>query len=128
MHTIVALHHFAYVSRVTEQSSIQPAAPNADVPTIFEGIVRAFCIAATYNRTAIVLAPHILYTKHDDLFVDGVVVERDGQPPREPKVGTFKLAGLSGITLTDRPFFRDPLFQPGDAKYRDVTLMAVEPA
>lgn len=128
MHTIVAVHHFAYVSAVTEQSSIQPAAPNADVPTIFEGIVRTFCIAATYNRTAIVLAPHILYTKHDELFVDGVVVERNGLPPREPKVGTFKLAGLSGITLTDRTFFRDPLFQPADAKYQGVTLMAVEPA
>ena len=116
------------VRQVTEQSSIQPAAPNGDVPTIFEGIVRNFCISATYNRTAIVLAPHILYTRHDELFVDGVVVERDGQPPREPKVGTFKLAGLQGIALTDRPFFRDPLFQPGETKYLGVTLMAVEPA
>lgn len=113
---------------MTQQSSIQPAAPSGDVPTVFEGIVRTFCLSATYNRTAIVLAPHILYTRHDELFVDGVVVERDGQPPREPKVGTFKLAGLQGIALTDRPFFRDPLFQPGEAKYQGVTLMAVEPA
>jgi hypothetical protein len=117
-----------YILHVTEQSSIQPATPNGDVPTVFEGIVRTFCISATYNRTSIVLAPHILYTRHDELFVDGVVVERDGQPPREPKVGTFKLAGLQSIALTDRPFFRDPLFQPGEAKYQDVTLMAVEPA
>jgi len=121
------VHHLSYKDRVTEQSSIQPASPNGDVPTVFEGIVRTFCLAATYNRTAIVLAPHILYTRHDELFVDGVVVERDGQPPREPKVGTFKLAGLQGIALTDRPFFRDPLFQPRDVKYQDVTLMAVEP-
>jgi len=122
------VHHSFYKSRVTEQSSIQPATPNGDVPTVFEGIVRNFCLAATYNRTSIVLAPHILYTRHDELFVDGVVVERDGQPPREPKVGTFKLVGLQGIALTDRPFFRDPLFQPGEVKYQGVTLMAVEPA
>ena len=113
---------------MTQQSSIQPSAPNGDVPTIFEGIVRTFCIKAVYNRTAIVLAPHILYTRHDELFVDGIVLERDGLPPREPKVGAFKLAGLKDIALTDRPFFRDPLFQPGEAKYQGVTLMAVEPA
>ena len=112
---------------MTDQSPIT-AAPTGDVPTVFEGVVRGLCIAAHYNRTAIVLAPHILYTRHDELFVDGVVVEREGLPPREPRVGTFKLVGLSAIALTDRSFFRDPLFQPGDAKYQGVTLMAVDPA
>ena len=94
---------------------------------LLEAIALRTCVEAVNNRTKMLLAPHILYTRHDELFVDGVVVERDGQPPREPKVGTFKLAGLQGIALTDRPFFRDPLFQPRDVKYQDVTLMAVEP-
>jgi hypothetical protein len=55
------------------------------------------CVRAVYNRTAIRMAPHALYRRNDDLFVDGVVLERDGQPPRELKLGTFKLDGLKDL-------------------------------
>ncbi len=79
--------------------SVMPTGP---VPTVFEAIVRKRCLRATYNHTEITLAPHIIYTRHDDLFVDGVVVERDGKPPKELKLGTFKLAGLNGVGLTER--------------------------
>lgn len=113
---------------MNEQTAITAPAPQGDVPTVFEGIVRRLCLSAMYNRTVIVLAPHVLYTRHGELFVDGVVLERDGLPPREPRIGTFKLAGLSRLALTARAFFRDPLFQPGDAKYQGETLMVVDPA
>lgn len=102
--------------------------PSGPVPTVFEALVRSRCLSATYNRTAIVLAPHVLYTKHDDLHVDGVVLERDGVVPREYKIGTFKLAGLGDLAVTERPFVRSELFLPGDAKYAGTTLMVVDPA
>lgn len=104
------------------------AVPTGPVPTMFEAIVRSRCVAATYNRTAIVLAPHILYTRHDELYLDGIVLERDGSVPREYKLGTFKVIGLGDIALTDRGFVRSDLFAPGDVKYAGKTLMAVEPA
>ena len=104
------------------------AMPTGPVPTVFEAIVRTRCVAATYNRTAIVLAPHVLYTRHDELYVDGVVLERDGAVPKELKLGTFKLTGLGDLRLTDRPFFASALFVRGDAKYAATTLMAVEAA
>ncbi|MDF0489268.1 hypothetical protein PX554_14100 [Sphingomonas sp. H39-1-10] len=100
--------------------------PAGDVPTVFEGIVRQRCLAATYNRTEVTLAPHIIYTRHGDLFIDGVVLERDGRPPKELKLGTFKLAGLTGLRLTPRAFKANPLFIPSDPKYADSTLMTVE--
>lgn len=106
----------------------EQATPTGPVPTVFEAIVRMRCLSATYNRTDVTLAPHIIYTRHDDLFVDGVVVERDGKPPKEPKVGTFKLAGLGAVRLTARTFFASPLFQPGDPKYGDAALMMVDRA
>ena len=113
------------------EDHVGQTAPTGPVPTIFEAIVRMRCLAATYNRTDVTLAPHIIYTRHDDLFVDGVVVERDGKPPRELKVGTFKLAGLGDVRLTARAFFASPLFQPGDPKYGPehggAALMAIEP-
>lgn len=97
------------------------------MPTVFEAIVRTRCLSATYNRTVVTLAPHILYTRHDELFVDGVVLERDGIPPREFKLGTFKLIGLGDLTITDRPFVASDLFAAGDPKYIGTTLMAIEP-
>ncbi|MGH6617744.1 hypothetical protein [Sphingomonas sp.] len=103
------------------------AAPQGPVPTIFEAIVRKRCIGLTYNRVSMTMAPHVIYTKHGDLFVDGVVVDREGKPPKEYKVGTFKLTGLSELALTDRPFVTSDLYDPGSFKYADA-LMTVDPA
>ena len=72
--------------------------------TVLEAIALRKCLEATYNRVRIRLAPHILYTKHDQLYLDGVTLERDGKPPREIKVGAFKLDGLNDLALTDREF------------------------
>src|ERR1700709_2517947 len=61
---------------------------------VLEAIARRRCLEATSNRMTVRLAPHLLYPPHDDLFVAAVTVERAGRPPRERKLGTFKLAGL----------------------------------
>jgi hypothetical protein len=92
----------------------------------FEAIALRKCLRATYNRMVVTLAPHILYTRHDELFIDAVTVDRDGKPPREIKLGTFKLAGLKDVVLLDRGFMPDPLFDRTDAKYAGVALFAVE--
>ena len=96
-------------------------------PIVFEAIVRRRCLAATYNRTDVTLAPHVIYTRHDELFIDAVVVDRDGKPPKEVKIGTFKLAGLGAVRLTPRSFAPYSVFEANDAKYAGVALMAVEP-
>lgn len=95
---------------------------------LLEAIALRKCIEATYNRMVVKLAPHILYTRHGDLFIDAVTVEREGQPPREIKIGTFKLAGLQVRGLVDRPFEVNEAFDPANDKYEGVTLFAVEAA
>lgn len=102
------------------------AAAPACTPIIFEAIVRKMCLSAMYNRVEMTLAPQILYTKHDELFMDAEPIARDGKPPREPKIATFKLAGLSAVRLTPRSFARSALFEAEAEKYHGVTLMAVE--
>jgi len=91
-----------------------------------EAIALRKCVEATYNRMKMRLAPHILYTRHEELFVDAVALERDGQPAREVKLGTFKLAGLKEVALAGEQFQRQPVFDPDDRKYAGVTLFAVE--
>lgn len=110
---------------MTDTPDAMPA-PSGPVPTMFEAIVRQRAVTATYNKGVVTIAPHILYTRHGEIFVDAVTVERDGKPPREEKLGTFKLDGLGDPTLTDQPFTPSALFEPEAEKYVGVTLMGVE--
>ena len=75
------------------------------------------CVEASYNRQKIVLAPHALYTRHGEPYVDGVVVQRDGQPPREVKLGAFKVDGLRELGLAPVPFRPEPVFDPAAPRY-----------
>lgn len=102
------------------------SAPDPATPVFLEAIVKRMTVAATYNRVALTLAPHILYTKHGDLHVDAVTLERDGRPPKEEKLGTFKLAGLGAVRLTPRRFTPSALFDPATARYAGEVVMAIE--
>src|SRR3954467_6494410 len=93
---------------------------------VLEAIARRRCLEATYNRAAVRLAPHILYTRHDELFVDAVTLEHDGRKPRETTLGTVKLAGLHEPAVAVQPFGLEPGFDAADAKYAGVTLLAAE--
>ena len=110
------------------ETRAHPLLSNAviDPKLFFEAIALRKCVSARYNRLAVTLAPHILYTKHDELHVDAVTLEREGQKPKEYKIGTFKLAGLSEVALTDRTFEPDPVFEPEAERYAGVSLFAVE--
>ena len=104
-----------------DRADPSPAAP----AIVLEAIVKRFAISATYNLAEVTLAPHILYTRHGDLHVDAITMERDGRPPKEVKIGTFKLSGLSALRVTPRHFVPHRMFDAADAKYADVTLLAV---
>jgi hypothetical protein len=92
---------------------------------LLEAIAMRTCITATYNGGVVLLAPHILYTRHDELFIDAVTVEREGRPPREVKLGTFKLAGLKDIAAAPRPFEPFAEFDAQESRYAGTTLFAV---
>lgn len=95
-------------------------------PTIFEAIVKQQAVAATYNRGEVMLAPHIVYTRHGEMYVDALTLARDGKPPKEPKIGAFKLDGLGALRLTPRKFEPSDLFVRDDPKYDGVALLAIE--
>ena len=104
-------------------STHAPRTPNA---TIIEAIVRLRCVAATYNRAPVVLAPHVLYTRNDALYVDAITVTRDGLPPREPKMGTFKLDGLGAVELIEQGFVVSSIYNPAEPRYGDSQRFEVQ--
>ncbi|MHA6723746.1 WYL domain-containing protein [Sphingomonas sp. RS2018] len=110
------------------QTTEKTAAPALALPTLFEAIVKQLCVKATYNRDWVVLAPHVLYTRHGEVYVDAITVARNGMLPREDKLGTFKVSGLGDPTLTGRAFVPNAIFEPDAEKYDGVALLKVEPA
>lgn len=114
---------------MNEMTTIEPTAATpapVNPATVFEAIVKRQCLSATYNRGEVVLAPHAIFTRHDEMFVDAIVIERDGKPPKEVKLGNFKLVGLGALRLTPRRFTPSNLFDAADVKYTEGLLLAVE--
>lgn len=105
--------------------SSEPQASNADIFRI--AIDRKLCVTAVYNKCPMLLSPHILYTRHDELFVDAVVMIKQGKVPTELKLGTFKLAGINGASLSGEPFTIQPVFDPNNPKYEGVAVRSVQP-
>lgn len=101
------------------------AMPANDAAMIEQAIARRLCVSAIYNKVPILLAPHILYTRHGDLFVDAVVTEREGLPPKEIKLGTFKVAGLTMLAPSPRSFVPEALFDRKAEKYAGNTVITV---
>ena len=106
-------------------TTIAPASAGT-APIIFEAIVRQLCVTARYNGGGVMLAPHAIFTRHGELYVAAITIARDGNPPREPKVGLFKLDGLGDLALSNKTFEISPLFDREDVRYAAETLMAVE--
>lgn len=103
------------------------SAPANPAMALFEAVVRQRCVSVTYNRKRMILAPHIVYTRNAGMYIDAITVSLEGMLPREVKLGTFKVDGLSEIKLIERPFEINPLFEPEAMKYENATLMKVEP-
>jgi hypothetical protein len=92
---------------------------------ILEAIATKRCLTGVYNGTLFLLAPHILYTRRDLVYLDAEPILKNGAPPREPKMATFKVDGMADIALTDEPFEVSSLYQPWLDKYRETTLFSV---
>jgi len=78
--------------------------PGDAIALVSGAIGRRLCLRGRYNGGEVVLQPALLYREHDAPFLLAVTVSRDGNPPREPKLGTFRLAGLGKLEVTDLMF------------------------
>jgi hypothetical protein len=74
---------------------------------IREGVL----VAARYNGGSSILAPYTVFSRRGELYLRAVTVARDGREPGRLKLGTFKLAGLSRLHVTDMPFSKPGLFR-----------------
>jgi hypothetical protein len=62
------------------------------------------CLRGTYNGGSVVIAPYMLYERHDILHLAAVTLARDGKPARADKLSVYRLPGLTGVELTGESF------------------------
>ena len=92
---------------------------------LLEAIALKKCVTLVYNNVPMKLAPHVLYSKHNAVFIDAVILEKHGLSGHNKKLGAFHLSGLNELQLTDQPFEIDAAFKPAAEKYAGVTLFMV---
>jgi hypothetical protein len=91
--------------------------PEVAVAIVQRAIAKRTCILAIYNKGRVKLAPYVLYERDDAAFLDAVTIERDGRPPREPKLGAFRVSGLSELVPTVETFDPEVEVALGDVRY-----------
>jgi hypothetical protein len=101
-------------------------ARDMDNSRILEAIALRQHLGACYNKLELVLAPHVLYKRNDSYFIDAITILRNGAEPREIKIGSYNLAGLSELKVLEEKFDVNPLFDRMDAKYRGNTLFMID--
>lgn len=82
----------------------EEAEPASIERSLMEGIALRKEVTAIYNGTEVRLAPHSLLSRHGALFVGALNLHRAKRESEEPRLGLFRLAGLSGVTVTDSTF------------------------
>lgn len=66
-------------------------------------------LRARYNDQQVLIAPQILFTRHEAPHVEALVLERDGRRDEERRLRTFNLAGLHELKASGL------LFEPQNA-------------
>ncbi|WP_236555125.1 hypothetical protein [Novosphingobium sp. 9U] len=61
-------------------------------------------VEAVYNGVTTLLAPHLLYERHGELFLCALNVRKAWRTDQALRLGQFKLSGLVDCTLIDERF------------------------
>src|SRR4051794_35157208 len=75
---------------------------------VLRAIRRKTCVMAIYNQGEVLLAPHLLYVRHEQPHVAAITITRDGVPPNKEKLSSYRVSGLSAVRPTTVPFTARP--------------------
>ena len=92
---------------------------------MMEAIARQKLVTVRYNGAEIMLAPHILFERHGDLFVCALNLSKNWRADDERYLGQFKLAGLGEARLLDEGFAALASYQPEVPRADDTLLLAI---
>ncbi|MEY4270216.1 MAG: hypothetical protein RLZZ58_1432 [Pseudomonadota bacterium] len=92
---------------------------------LMEAIARKRVVTVRYNGIDIALAPHLLFDRRGDLHLAALNLTKAWRSDEDPRLGVFKLGGITAATIGDAGFDPLPSFAgiaPTDA---DIAILAV---
>ena len=92
---------------------------------VIEAIALKRAITAEYNGTEMLLGPHLLFSRHDDLFLNALNLRKVWRSEEEKRLGAFKLDGLSKIAVTGESFEPISGFEPVPPRETDLQVFAL---
>jgi len=92
---------------------------------MIEAIALKRLILAHYNGAEMLLAPHQLFSRHDELYVSAFNPRKNWRSEEERRLGHFKLDGLSNLRLTDETFEPLPDFDAIPPRETDQQVFTV---
>jgi len=93
--------------------------------TILEAIARKQAIRARYNGGEVILAPHLMYERHGDLFIGALNLGKTWRDDAERQLGQFKLRGLGDVALAGETFEPLPSFEAVPPRADDTLVFAI---
>lgn len=106
---------------------MQYSAPSPDniARQCVEAIALKRLMRARYNGSEMLLAPHRLFTRHGELFVSAVNTRKGWPNGVAPRLGHFKLDGLSNVVLTEDGFEPLPTYDGSALREEDKEIFSV---
>ncbi len=92
---------------------------------LIEAIALKRLIMAHYNGAEMLLAPHQLFSRHDELFVSAFNPRKNWRSEEERRLGHFKLDGLTNLVVTEEGFEPLPQFDACLPRETDREVFAV---
>lgn len=92
---------------------------------LLEAVARKRVVTARYNGRVIKLAPHLMFTRHGELFVNAHNMSKAWRADDEMRLGQFKLAGLNDVELLDENFDPLPSYDGAPPRSDDLTVLTV---
>ena len=91
--------------------------------TVMEAISRQRTFSARYNDEVVVLAPHLLFERHGDLFAVALNMSKNWRSDEDRRLGQFKLAGLGSPELHDDAFEPLPSYDATAPRADDTIIL-----
>lgn len=92
---------------------------------LIEAIALKRHVLVEYNGAELLLAPHQLFSRHDELFVSAFNPRKNWRSEEEFRLGHFKLDGLSNVRVTEDSFDPLPDFDAIPPRETDLQVFAV---
>jgi hypothetical protein len=106
----------------TERASL----PSDDVRLgMMEAVASKLLVTATYNGREMTLAPHTLILRHGEMFAGALNLDKTWRSDESPRLGYFKLAGLSDVKVMRKQFEPIDGFQGALPQANDQLVLAV---